>query len=131
MNDGKHSMFQGSVHDAPMRFGGTLIVTELNFLIKIFLFVKMEKCHAAIEKKSASCTPQIGHLASYITYKTFCSCQVQTTVPKHIFKNTETAPCAKIFMVHECRQTTSMDLKLPLPLLSGQFLRLTQQQKWD
>lgn len=62
----------------------------------------MEKCHAATEKKSASCTPQIGHLASYITYKTFCSCQVQTTVPKHIFKNTETAPCAKIFMVHEC-----------------------------
>lgn len=54
------------------------------------------------KKKSASCTPQIGHLASYITYKTFCSCQVQTTVPKHIFKNTETAPCAKIFMVHEC-----------------------------
>lgn len=28
MNDGKHSMFQGSVHDAPMRFGWDLIVTE-------------------------------------------------------------------------------------------------------
>lgn len=26
------------------------------------------------------------------------------------------------------RQTTSMDLKLPLPLFSGQFLRLTQQK---
>lgn len=104
MNDGKHSMFQGSVHDAPMRFGWDFNCNRIyfNFLIKIFLFVKMEKCHAATEKKSASCTPQIGHLASYITYKTFCSCQVQTTVPKHILKNTETAPCAKIFMVHEC-----------------------------
>lgn len=93
MNDGKHSMFQGSVHDAPMRFGWDFSCNRIyfNFLIKIFLFVKMEKCHAATEKKSASCTPQIGHLASYITYKTFCSCQVQTT-----------APCAKIFMVHEC-----------------------------
>lgn len=64
MNDGKHSMFQGSVHDAPMRFGWDFNCNRIyfNFLIKIFLFVKMEKCHAATEKKSASCTPQIGHL---------------------------------------------------------------------
>lgn len=53
MNDGKHSMFQGSVHDAPMRFGRDFNCNRIyfNFLIKIFLFVKMEKCHAATEKK--------------------------------------------------------------------------------
>lgn len=54
MNDGKHSMFQGSVHDAPMRFGWDFNCNRIyfNFLIKIFLFVKMEKCHAATEKKN-------------------------------------------------------------------------------
>lgn len=56
MNDGKHSMFQGSVHGASMRFGWDFNCNRIyfNFSNQDFLVVKMEKCHAATEKKKIS-----------------------------------------------------------------------------
>lgn len=53
MNDGKYFMFQGSVYDVLMWFGWDFNCNRIyfNFLIKIFLFVKMEKCYVVIEKK--------------------------------------------------------------------------------
>lgn len=56
MNDGKYFMFQGSVYDVLMWFGWDFNCNRIyfNFLIKIFLFVKMEKCYVVIEKKLVS-----------------------------------------------------------------------------
>lgn len=104
MNDGKYFMFQGSVYDVLMWFGWDFNCNRIyfNFLIKIFLFVKMEKCYVVIEKKLVSCIFQIGYFVLYIIYKIFCSCQVQIIVFKYIFKNIEIVLCVKIFMVYEC-----------------------------
>lgn len=104
MNDGKYFMFQGSVYDVLMWFGWDFNCNRIyfNFLIKIFLFVKMEKCYVVIEKNLVSCIFQIGYFVLYIIYKIFCSCQVQIIVFKYIFKNIEIVLCVKIFMVYEC-----------------------------
>lgn len=45
MNDGKHSMFQGSVHDAPMRFGWDFNCNRIyfNYLLKWKSAMQLQK----------------------------------------------------------------------------------------